>query len=153
MKVYRIAKWHYLDDLSGTGARLYGGRWNRVGSTVLYTSTHLSLAVLELLANHVRRLVDETYGYLTLEIPDSIKNPVISINDLDNDWRSIQYSDQTVRIGSKWIQSKESLALMVPSAVLSQEHNVLINPSHESFEQIVVHDKRRLGLDRRVSEL
>ncbi len=151
MIVYRIGKWKYLDDLSGTGARLYGGRWNQVGTEMLYTSTHLSLAVLELLANNIRRLVDDTYGYISLEIPDDCKVEAISPSDLQADWRAAQYSDQTTQIGSQWASSKTSLALMVPSAVLHQENNVLINSNHEDFSLITVKNKGRLELDRRVT--
>ena len=70
MVVYRIAKKRYLSDLSATGARLYGGRWNRAGVPMIYSSSHLSLAVLELLANHNRHLVDDSFGYIKLSIPD-----------------------------------------------------------------------------------
>lgn len=151
MKVYRIAKWQYLEDLSGVGAKLYGGRWNEEGIAMLYTSAHLSLAVLELLANQVRRLVDDTYGYICIEIPDHIPLRSIGTNDLASDWRSGQYSDQTTRMGTQWIKSQESLGLMVPSAVLAQEYNILINPSHSAYDQLVICETGQLELDGRVA--
>ena len=153
MTVYRIAKWQYLEDLSGQGARRYGGRWNQEGTDMLYTSSHLSLAVLELLANQVRRLVDDTYGFICLEIPETLSLRAIYNDDLEKHWRISQYSDLTVRIGTKWIETQESLALVVPSAVLCQENNVLINPNHPSFSQIKINETGPLDLDGRISDI
>ena len=151
MKVYRIAKWQYLEDLSGVGAKLYGGRWNEEGTAMVYTSAHLSLAVLELLANQVRRLVDDTYGYICIEIPDAIPLRSINKDDLSSDWRAAQYTDQTTRMGTQWIKLQESLGLMVPSAVLAQEYNVLINPSHRDFDQLIIKEVGKLNLDGRIA--
>ena len=150
MVVYRIAKKSYLLDLSGTGARLYGGRWNRVGVQMIYTSTHLSLAVLELLANHVRHLVDDYFGYIKLSIPDHMTR-TINKNTLHQDWRISPYHDSTIQIGSSWVQHQSSLALTVPSAVLHHENNVLINPLHPDARTIEVVEMGELGLDGRVT--
>ena len=149
MIVYRIAKQRYLSDMTGTGARLYGGRWNKVGLPLLYTSSHLSLAVLELLANHVRNLIDHTYGYVTIEVPDNqIKK--IDLNTLHRDWRLSPYHDSTTQLGSRWIQHQESLALLAPSAALHQEHNLLINPLHPDNASIKIIDYGPLELDGRI---
>ena len=149
MEVYRIAKKSYLSDLSGTGAKLYGGRWNKVGLPLLYTSTHLSLAVLELLANQVRQLVDSSYGYIKLNVPDDqIKR--LQATSLHPNWRLSPYHDSTIQLGSHWIQGQDSLALNVPSAVLAQEANILINPLHPSFNYIFVIETGELELDGRV---
>ncbi len=151
MIVYRIAKEIYLNDISGTGAKLYGGRWNKEGLALLYTSQTLSLAVLELLANQVRRLVDDTYGYIAIEIPDSYPPVILDESDLPPDWRQNQYSEFTINTGSTWINSQESVAMAVPSAVLSQENNILINPSHPSFKKVKILSKGKLNLDGRIA--
>ncbi len=147
--VYRIAKWAYLEDLSGTGARLYGGRWNQEGYPMLYTSQHLSLAVLELLANNVRKLVDDTYGYIGISIPHDTNHSIESAI-LTSTWRQSPYSEQTIMYGTNWLKSKASLALTVPSAVLAQENNILINPLHSDFSKLAIVEKGRLDLDGRV---
>lgn len=149
MEVYRIAKKSYLSDLSGTGARLYGGRWNKIGLPLLYTSSHLSLAVLELLANHVRQLIDDSYGYIKLEIPD-VNLKKLPLASLHSNWRISPYHESTIEIGSTWIQSHESLGLEVPSAVLTQEQNILINPLHKEFRVLTILDIGELSLDGRV---
>lgn len=150
MFVFRIAKWKYLEDLSGTGARLYGGRWNHEGYDVLYTSAFLSLAVLELLANQVRDLVDESYGYIKIEIPDIKDVSQFNQELLPSNWRGGSYTDETLQYGTEWIKSLSSLALQVPSAVLTQDTNILINPHHERFESVLIVEKGELALDTRI---
>lgn len=150
MIAYRIGKWKYLEDLTGIGAKLYGGRWNREGLPVLYASGHLSLAVLELLANQVRKLVDDTYGYIEIDIPEECSQYVYGLEDLDPKWRNEGYDQSTVDIGSEWLVERSSLLLSVPSAVLQQERNILINPHHPEFSKIRIKDKNRLELDGRV---
>lgn len=150
MVVYRIAKWEYLEDLSGIGARLFGGRWNEEGHPVIYSSEHLSLAVLELLANNIRKLIDQDYGYISIHIPDDLYIQSIYESSLVNEWRQPNYSEQTIHLGTEWLKSKSSIVLKVPSAVLSQESNVLINPLHEDFRKINIQQKAKLNLDGRI---
>lgn len=149
MVVYRIAKKTYLSDLSGTGARLYGGRWNKVGVPLTYTSSHLSLAVLELLANQVRHLVNDSFGYIKLSIPDHMIS-IIDKDTLHQNWRISPYHDSTIQIGSNWAQHQNSLALKVPSAVLHHEDNILLNPLHPNTHSIEVLETGVLGLDGRL---
>jgi len=149
MIAYRIAKKIYLSDLSGTGARINGGRWNQIGLPLVYTSSHLSLAALELLANQVRNLIDTTYGYIKISIPDDqVKH--LSPDSLDSKWRLSPYHESTIQLGSDWIINQESLALAVPSAVLKQESNILINPMHSNYDTLVMLGTGDLQLDGRV---
>jgi RES domain-containing protein len=152
MLVYRIAKWPYLNDLSGQGARLFGGRWNAEGHAMLYTSHHLSLAVLEILANQIRQLVDDSYGYVVIEIPDDIPIDMYSLDDLPRLWRSNPYDQNTIQLGTQWLQKKESLILKVPSAVLHQESNILINPHHPDHHKIKIIETSMLQLDGRIAK-
>jgi len=150
MLVYRIAKWRYLNDLTGQGAKLYGGRWNREGIPALYSSSHLSLAVLELLANQIRQLVDESYGYIAISIPDSIQAEKVTVEELSQSWRRSEYDESTVDIGSFWLRSESSLLLSVPSAVLKQEINFIINPMHKEFKKLKIVEQSKLELDGRI---
>jgi len=152
MKVYRIAKKQYLQDLSGIGAKLNGGRWNREGMQMLYTSEYLSLAVLEILANLFRKKLDNQFGYLELEIPDKSAIHYSALSSLNESWRQSQYTQQTINIGTEWLFSQQSLALIVPSAVLTQEHNILINPFHKDFSKVKIVHTAEVNLDGRVSD-
>lgn len=152
MIVYRIAKWQYLNDLSGQGARLYGGRWNAEGHPMLYTSQHLSLAVLEILANQNRQFIDESYGYAVIEISDDITIDSYSIDDLPKSWRANPYDQNTIQLGTQWLQKNESLILKVPSAVLFQEANLLINPLHTDHDKVTIVETSLIQLDGRMAK-
>src|SRR5699024_12459459 len=68
MQLYRLAKEEYIRDLSGTGARLYGGRWNKKGMPMLYTSEHRSMALLELFVHRSQRLMTDNIVLLYLSL-------------------------------------------------------------------------------------
>ena len=87
MKAYRIAKSQYIDNLSGEGSRLYGGRWNKKGFSMLYFSETLSLAVLEVLVHMDFKYLTPDFRYLEIEIPDTLIKPKLKINLLESNWR------------------------------------------------------------------
>jgi len=149
MKVYRIGKWKYLNDISGEGARINGGRWNNIGFPMVYTSSHLSLAILEMLANNHRSMIDQEYGYIEIEIPeDSIET--LKVGELNENWRAKPYSQFTIAKGTTWLKQKNSLALKVPSSVLKQESNILLNPLHPLFSKVQITLSGHIELDNRV---
>jgi RES domain-containing protein len=152
MIVYRISKWQYLEDLSGAGARIHGGRWNREGLAMLYTSSSLSLAVLEILVNHRRDLINKDFGFLALSIPDSFIEKSITVEELSSDWRRPYYSEHTIEMGSKWLKNGSKACLVVPSAVLAQENNILINPLHSNANKIKIVSNDFILLDGRLVE-
>lgn len=150
MKLYRIAKLKHLNDLSGQGARLYGGRWNKIGYNMLYCSTHLSLCVLEILVHMDYQYITEDYGFLEIEIPNDTKIEVVKPSILKQQWRHNPPLSFTQDYGTNWLNSQSSLSLKVPSAVLPNEFNVLINPNHQNFSKITVAKPSTLDIDSRV---
>lgn len=137
MKVYRIARDKYVKDLTGTGAKLHGGRWNPKGLAVLYTAQHKSLAALELLVHLDKNTVPDDLQILTIEVPDiEIKEfDVLEFKKLLNDIDSLPKFKES---GKKWILEKKSLALKIPSVLIPGEFNILINPEHKSFKVIKI---------------
>jgi len=147
MIVYRLTNGEYINDLSGTGAKLYGGRWNSVGLPALYTAGSIALAVLEVLV-HVksyRRPLD--YHLISIEIPDTVKPAVIDQGKLKKNWKDdIAYAQF---IGDEFLTAGQSLVLKLPSVIIEQENNFMINPAHPDAakmkilaSQIFVFDKR-----------
>ena len=149
MEVYRISRHKYINDFSGTGAKMYGGRWNKEGSALLYTSSHLSLSVLEIMANTNRQQVYGNYSYAVLQVPDNLILS-LDINDLPPFWQQTPYSKYTVEAGTNWANMNKSLALLVPSAVLKEEQTCLINPLHPQCTHIQVSTPKKLILDNRI---
>jgi len=149
MIIYRIAKEKYLTNLSGEGARLFGGRWNKRGSNMLYFSESLSLCVLEILVHIDYKYLENDFGYIAVEIPDnSIIN--IDIKKLSLNWRVNPPQLYTQDFGLKWLLANKSLALKVPSAVLPLQNNILLNPNHKFFQNIKIIKKGKLNIDSRV---
>ncbi len=154
MVVFRIARSKYIRDLSGTGAKRFGGRWNPKGLAVLYTSKHRSLAILELLVNANMQALPDDLSLLKLNIPDHPESSAeISVRDLPKNWRSSPAPFNLAEIGGDWISSGSSLTLTVPSAVVPEEQNILINPNHPEAKHLSVQSISSFSLDSRLLQI
>ncbi|MFC2166288.1 RES family NAD+ phosphorylase [Acidobacteriota bacterium] len=150
MFVYRIAKKTHIRDLSGTGARLYGGRWNHKGVSLIYTSESRALAIVEFLVNIPMSLVPNKLSIATLKIATKIIPKEITITDLPRNWRDYPSPTILADIGTQWIVSNESALLRVPSAVVEDEFNILINPSHPDMKHVTIADIKDSRLGKRM---
>ena len=150
MRLFRIAKQQFISDLSGEGARLYGGRWNTVGMPMLYFSEHLSLCMLEVLVHLEHSTLISDFWFLEIEIPDALITPLLTTEDLQSNWQQTPAPQYTQQKGTDWLQSNSSLAMRVPAAVLPFEYNVLINPLHIKKDHIKIIRKQKLNIDTRL---
>ena len=149
MNLFRIAKKRYADDLSGEGARIYGGRWNRKGDPVLYTSESVSLAAMEVLVNLSAADLPNDLSLITIQVPGSAVMNEIRADELPEDWTRYPPAKSLADMGRRWIESGESLLLRVPSAVIPWERNVLINPNHKMMKKVKVISIESFGFDER----
>lgn len=136
--------------MDGEGARLYGGRWNSEGIPVVYTSSTLSLAALELLV-HIDP--DELPGDLValrLESPHPPSQRSIAVEDLPRGWNRRPNHPACRAAGDAWASRAETALLSVPSAVIPEEENVLLNPNHPEAIRFRVEAKRPFELDARL---
>ncbi|MFW6363911.1 MAG: RES family NAD+ phosphorylase [Spirochaeta sp.] len=150
MKVYRISKRAYIEDLSGEGARLYGGRWNPKGSSVVYTAENRALATVEFLVHIPMSLIPRDIYLAEIQLPADAGCEQIDIATLPDDWRQSPPGIDLSRRGEEWIRRKESLLLRVPSAVVSGEWNILINPEHETARQVTIGSIEPVTFDTRL---
>ncbi len=148
MTVWRLAKARYA-ALDGEGARLHGGRWNSPGNAVVYTSSTLSLAVLELLVHTDSDILPVDLIALEIGIPDGAQPE--QLGRLPSEWRRIPAPDACPELGDEWIESGRGLILAVPSVVVPMELNYLINPSHESMRDVRVIARHEFALDPRLT--
>jgi RES domain-containing protein len=151
MIVYRISNQLYSNDISGTGAKLMGGRWNSKGIPILYTSEHISLAVLEMLVNTQFQDYAISLDLILIQVPISASFSEINISKIKKGW--VNDVDYTNFIGDAFVKDKQSLLLKVPSAVVTEEHNFLINPLHEDFKKIKIIETRSFKTDKRLFSL
>jgi RES domain-containing protein len=134
--VYRIGKTEHIRDLSGIGASAHGGRWNPKGIGVIYTSQSRSLAALELYVNRTRAATLKGLSLATIIISETVTIKQIKVDDLPIGWNTYPAPAELARIGAQWVKSGETLVLAVPSAVMYQECNYLINPAHPEMAQV-----------------
>lgn len=148
MIVYRLAIDTYKEDLSGSGAKVLGGRWNSTGNAVLYTTENISLAVLEILVRVDVENVPLNYHLLKINIPDDHKPVIISTSKLKAGWKDDLGLTQW--LGTAFIKDGESLVLKVPSAIVEEEHNFILNPSHPHFKHVKVTATKKFRFDKRL---
>ena len=140
------------EAFTGEGARIGGGRWNYPGTSIVYLSETLSLAVLELFIHFTRKdiALSASLRAIPVEIPDSIKMLEISVKDLKSDWRTSPPPDSTRSIGTEWVKKGASAILRVPSVIIPEEYNFAINPKHADFSKIMTGKPQRFALDGRM---
>jgi RES domain-containing protein len=133
---------------SGEGARLYGGRWNPKGAPVVYTAENRALAMLEMLVQD--EPLRARYVVIPATLPDGLPIERVEAAKLPSDWRAPRRLDDTRAIGAAWAASKRTAVLAVPSAILPEETNYLLNPVHAEFRRIRIGKARALLTDARL---
>jgi RES domain-containing protein len=147
MKVYRISKCEYIEDLEGTGAARYPGRWNSKGTYILYTAATPSLALLESVV-HISNIAISSYCMICLDIPEN-KIRTIDSFELPANWFTNPPIDVLKQIGDSFIKENKFLALKIPSAIMPEENNYLLNPAHPDFKKVSTVYVRHLPIDER----
>ena len=150
MKVYRLSLEKHEDTaFSGEGPRRVGGRWTPKGYPVVYCASSIALATLEILV-HVDEDLVPKQRIFEIKVPDGIN--VKKIEDLKDDWRNYPAPAWMQRIGKNWIDQAESAILEVPSAIVPQENNYVINPIHPDAEQLEITKGDLLDIDNRLTD-
>lgn len=151
MLVYRIALPEFIEDLNGTGAKLYGGRWNQQGTAVVYFASSRAMAIMELLVHLSGDDLDRDYALAVFEVPDD-KMEQISVKDLPNNWKEYEAEPLLKAIGNEFIADGNKLVLKVPSVLVEEENNILMNPNHEDADKVKLISKRVFKFDRRLKD-
>lgn len=146
MLLYRITTEEYATDLSGTGAFLYGGRWNSKGVRLLYTAESSALAMLEALAHLTMLRQPRSYVKLTIDISRLIKKwqttadavwyKAVTAAELGKNWQLNTQLALTRQVGDSFVKEGSFPALKVPSALEPDSYNYLLNPGHPFFAAI-----------------
>lgn len=136
MIVYRLCKRAYINDLSGRGAEISGGRWNNKGVPALYTAGSRALAVLEVAVHIPFGILPTNYYMSAIEIPESSAILKINIPDLPSNWNRNPIVKATQYIGDDFLNSNKYLIMEVPSATVTGDYNYVINPRHADFSGV-----------------
>jgi RES domain-containing protein len=138
VRVWRLVRPAFgeaAEAFSGEGARRFGGRWNSVGRSVVYTSEHPSLAALETLAHADRKRFARDLLAFEVHVPTDL---VARLDDADlpPDWRARPDAPAARAVGDAWLTAGTHAALSVPSVLVPQERNVLLDPGHPRFAEV-----------------
>jgi len=148
---FRLMSPRWVDSaLTGEGAGKYGGRWNSIGIPVVYLAGSRALAALETL---VHLTTPETrskpFALLEIEFPaDSVER--MRVGEMPDNWRSSPPGPATMKLGDEWIAAQRSLALRVPSTVVVEEDNWLLNPRHLQANTVKILSVDRFSFDSRL---
>ena len=148
-RVWRIARGRYA-PLSGEGARIHGARWNSPGVTVVYTAGSLSLAIVELLVHTDPDLIPDDLVAFEIELPDSLPTRAVAAGELPPGWTDPSDFAPCRALGDAWARAADSCALRVPSAIVPEESNLLLNPLHPDAPGVRVVSQRPFAFDPRL---
>lgn len=151
MRVWRLCQERFASAaFTGEGARLYGGRWHRVGMPVMYTSSTLSLAALEVLVHFDHDLTPAPFVAFPVSIPSTVRLRRLTAKQLPRNWRVAPAPDETRDLGIKWLQSRKTVGLVVPSALVPQEQNILLDLTHPDFAKLRIGAHEEFTFDLRL---
>ncbi|HXS99642.1 MAG TPA: RES family NAD+ phosphorylase [Elusimicrobiota bacterium] len=138
------------ESFSGDGAQLAGGRWNRRGVRAVYLSESLALAALERFVHTQEEGRQVALVSYKVEIPSSVKVDRPNLEDLPKNWKLQPAPVEVQDFGTAWLKKGARAVLLVPSAVVPSERNLLLNPEHEDFRKIRVGSRIPFTIDPRM---
>ncbi len=149
MKVYHLGHTRFARSLNGEGARLHGGRWNKVGTPCLYTSESAALCVLEYSANVSLEALPQSLSITVYELPlKSWMEP--DEGSLPQNWHQVPAPEETKVFGTSLLQNLQFAAIKVPSAIIPSEYNYIINPLADNFNTVKILNVYPFYIDRRI---
>ena len=135
-------------DLSGTGGLRYSARWHSAGRPIIYAANHPAGAMVEMLVHLDRDVMPDRFQLIEIEIESAAAILDLPVTSLPKDWLS--NLSATRAIGDAWLASASSLALRVPSVIVPDAWNVLLNPAHSDAHKMRVVSARKVPLDQRL---
>ena len=151
MVVWRIAKERYALDRIGTGGLLEGGRWHQMGQPVIYAGLTVEISTLEKLA-HTGPHLPADLVLVAIHLPD---DPALYVDRTDiaslpPGWDSIPPGFASAELGAEFLRSGKALGLIIPSAIVPEASNIVINPMHRAFSSVTMEIRRPFQFDQRL---
>jgi len=150
-RVYRVLRKRFARaPFDGEGAYRYGGRWSSPGTRLCYASEHQSLALLEYFVHLDKDDPPTDLVIAVAEVPDDLRRERVEVATLPRPWRAASAPAELARFGDDFARRGEHALLLVPSVLVTEESNCLINPGHPDFQRIALRDVRPLNYDPRM---
>ena len=147
MEVYRICLAKYAGELVASGNP---GRWNRRGQLVIYTAGSRALACLENVVHRSGEGLNSLFKVLRIAIPDTLATEELPLSQLPPDWQLPRHYARCQPLGAAWYQRQTAAVLRVPSSIIAQEHNYVLNTRHPDFAQIRIAGWENFAFDPRI---
>ncbi|NQY11300.1 MAG: RES family NAD+ phosphorylase [Flavobacteriales bacterium] len=138
MLVYRLSRAQYKDELSGLGAAKFGRRWNSKDIEVIYTAQTRALANSEVAVHIPLSILPKDYYIVQIEIPKSVAIREVKQSELPAGWNALPNKPVSQTIGDDFIKDNKYAVLRVPSVVVKDEYNFILNPRHKDFPKIKI---------------
>ncbi len=152
MRVWRICREPFgADALEGRGGIVTSGRWHTRGRPVVYASQSLALAALEVLVHVDRAIAPADLVQLEIDVPDDLEIHQIHVRGLPKDWISYPAPPRLQRMGDRWLSAGTTPVLQVPSSLIPEESNYLLNPQHVDARRFSVVAIRPFKYDPRLT--
>jgi len=149
MRIWRLSLARFADQaFTGRGSLQTAARWHPMGTSLVYTSGSLALAALEFFVNWNRRSAPEPLVAIPVDVPGDLTIP--ELERLPAGWRAQPVPVSTQKIGADWVRANTSAILGVPSVVVPQERNYLLNPAHPGFKKIRIGKAEPFSFDPRM---
>lgn len=150
MKLWRITTRKWALDKLCDGARLNGGRWNPIGHPVMYAGTSIEICALEKFV-HLAGTAHPPLMLVAITVPDDapllIQQPLAN---LPKDWSDLPAPASTQEFGKQWLESADQLIMLVPSAIIPESLNAVINPAHPAYRDVTLEIVRGFSFDARM---
>jgi RES domain-containing protein len=149
MLVYRITLAKHAGELHASGR---AARWNPNDIEMIYTASSRSLACLENAVHRDQVGLQQVFSIMTIDCPDRLPLQTIFLKELRHEWRDYDKMFATQRIGERWIMENRTAILQVPSSIIEEETNYLLNPRHPDFSKIKVIKTQPFVFDSRIKD-
>lgn len=151
--VWRLARSEFANELDGEGSRIFGARWTSRGRNAVYTASHLSLAVLEVYVNIPQELRDDLpiLRAIQISIPDNASARQVSQEQLSELMARPDSPAASRRVGDDWLDRGGTLVLEVPSVLVPEETNFILNPAHPRMREVKTVSSRSFKFDPRLA--
>lgn len=147
MLVFRISLTKYASSLVASGR---AARWNSNDVKAIYTSNSRALACLENVVHRSKLGLSANFSVMQISIPDALAVTTINLKNLPANWDLFEHMHSLQKIGDKWIAECKTAILKVPSSIIEDEFNYLLNPNHPEFKKIKLETINPFSFDDRI---
>lgn len=144
MIVFRITTEKWCRNLQASGNT---ARWNTRGNFMIYTAGSRALACLENIVHRSGEMNGKVYKVMLIEIPFNLEIQEIKKTSMHKDWKSLTNYSYCQEKGNQWLREGTTAILKVPSVIIEEEFNYLINPQHSQFKKIKLADVEDFSFD------